>query len=266
MLFLQALLVYYDNVNHVFPGEFDHPHDVAVCPLTGRVMVADAGNSRIQILDAQLRHIKDIRQAGDSNTLSQPRGICINSKGDIIVSYAGANRVLVYDKTGSYTRDIVGPWRDPTGIAVDGDDKLYVCDYGTSSIKVIGNDGKIIRTFRAEETTGGRFTSSPFYITVYGDQVVVSTADGLVYLFTLEGIFIKQLKSGVVWKATGLAAGPSGELIIVDSRGPLIVMREGRVVSRVGKWGGDKPWVMKLHEGVAVTKTGQAVVANIVYA
>ena len=263
MLFLQALLVYYDNVNHVFPGEFNLPCDVAVCPLTGRMMVVDTGNSRIQILDNQLKHIKNISKAGKGKTLSRPRGICINSKGDIIVSDAGANRVLVYDKTGSYTRDIVGPWSEPWGIVVDGDDKLYVCDRDTSSIKVIGKDGKMIRTFRVG-TTAGRSVSKPLYITVYGDQVVVSTDGGRVYFFTLEGVFIKQLESCVVDTARGLAVAPSGELIIVDARGPLTVMREGRVVSRVGERG-YKPWMLKWPQGVAVTKTGQAVVANWVH-
>ena len=38
-------------------------------------------------------------------------------------------------------------------------------------------------------------------------------------------------------------------------------MREGRVVSRVGEWG-LKPWMLFVPQGVAVTKTGQAVVAN----
>ena len=254
--------LHYDNVNHVFPGEFRYPREVAVCPLTGRVMVADTDNERIQILDNQLSHIKDIRQDGDGNALSWPVCICINSKGDIIVSDSEADRVLVYDKTGSYTRDIVGPWRDPSGIAVDGDDKLYVCDRGTRSIKVISIDGKIIRTFRVDVTTAGRFDSIPRYITVYGDQVVVSTAGGHVIFFTLEGTFIKELESGVVKLPRGLDVGPSGELIIVDYIGPLTVMREGRVVSRVGECGTES-WKLSGPQGVAVTKTGQAVVANL---
>ena len=221
--------------------------------------MTDSG--RIQILDDQLSHIKDIRDAGGGKTLSRPRGICINSKGDSIVSDYRANRVLVYDKTGSYTSDIVGPWSEPWGIAVDSDDRLYVCDGDTYSIKVIGKDGKIIRTFGREGTTAGRYDSKPLYVAVHGDQVVVSADGGRVFFFTLEGAFIKELESGIVKMARGLAAGPSGELIIVDDKGPLTVMREGRVVSRVGQCG-DEPWMLKLPMGVAVTKTGQAVVAN----
>ena len=238
-----------------------YPRDVAVCPLTGRVMVADTGNRRIQILDDQLKHIKDITQDGDGNKLSRPVCICINSKGDIIVSDSRTHRVLVYDTTGSYTCDVVGPWWEPRGIAVDSDDKLYVCDAGTYSIKVIGIDGNIIRTFRVDVTTVGRCDSKPLHITVYGEEVVVSTAGGRVLFFTLEGAFIKELESGIVKWAIGLAVGPSGELIIVDYTGPLTVMREGRVVSRVGECV-DEPWMVNWPEGVAVTKTGQAVVAS----
>ena len=189
-------------------------------------MVADTDNGRIQILDNQLKHIKDITQDGDSKTLSRPVCICFNSKGDIIVSHTAANRVLVYDNTGSYTRDIVGPWRDPWGIAVDGDDKMYICDRDTYNIVVIANDGKIIRSFRVDVTTAGRFDSKPLHIAVCGDQVVVSAAGGHVLFFTLEGAFIKELESDVVKWARGLAVGPSGELIIVDDKGPLTGMRE----------------------------------------
>ena len=261
-MYPRDVAVFYDNVNHVFPGEFRYPRDVAVCPLTGRVMVADADNRRIQILDNQLKHIKDITQDGDGKTLSRPAGVCFNSKGDIIVSDTAANRVLVYDTTGSYTRDIVGPWHDPWGIAVDSDDKLYVCDRDSSDINVIGKDGKRIRTFRLEGTTSGRFVSAPFHVTVHGDELVVSAAGGRVLFFTVEGVFIKELESGVVKWARGLDVGPSGELIIVDDEGLLTVMREGRVVSRLGECG-DEPWKLNWPQGVAVTKTGQAVVANM---
>ena len=225
-------------------------------------MVADTYNRRIQILDNKLNHIKDITHAGDGQVLSQPVGICINSKGDIIISDYSAHRVLVYDKTGLYKRDIPGPWRGPDGIAVDNDDTLYICEQDAYRIKVIGKDGGTIRTFGEEGTTAGRFHGYPQFITVYGDQLVISdTTTGRVYHFTMRGEFIRNMESGIVKEATGLTVSPAGDLIIVDEQGEVVVVRDGRVVCRVGETGGES-WHLDLPHGVAVTSTGQVVVAN----
>ena len=224
-------------------------------------MIADYANRRIQILDHQLNHIKDITQAGDGQALSRPIGICINSKGDIIISDYSAHRVLVYDKTGLYKRDIPGPWRGPWGIAVDNDDTLYICEALAGRIKVIGKDGGTIRTFGEKGTTAGRFDGNPWYITVYGDTLVISDATGRVYHFTMRGEFIKNMESGIVKKASGLTVSPAGDLIIVDEKGEVVVVRDGRVVCRVGETGGES-WHLDRPLGVEVTNTGQVVVAN----
>ena len=54
---------------------------------------------------------------------------------------------------------------------------------------------------------------------------------------------------------------PAGDLIIVDDAGPVTVVRDGRVVCRVGETGGES-WHLSGPEGVAVTSTGQVVVVN----
>ena len=226
------------------------------------MMVADSLNNRIQILDNQLNHIKDITQAGDGQSLSEPRGICINSNGDIIITDYSANRVLVYDKTGLYKRDIPGPWGGPRGIAVDNDDTLYICDYDTCRINVIDKDRGTMRTFGEQGTTAGRFHSEPLFITVYGDKLVISDNTGRVYHFTMRGEFIKNMESGMVKKARGMTVSPAGDLIIVDREGEVVVVRDGsRVVCRVGETGAES-WHLAQPQGVAVTTTGQIVVAN----
>ena len=127
---------------------------------------------------------------------------------------------------------------------------------------MIGKDGGTIRTFGEEGTTAGRFHGNPCYITVYGDQLVISDATGRVYHFTMRGEFIKNMESGIVKRATGLTVSPAGDLIIVDYKGEVVVVRDGRVVCRVGETGGES-WHLYEPQGVAVTSTGQVVVANL---
>ena len=224
-------------------------------------MVTDRVNSRVQILDNKLQHIKDITHAGDGKALCHPAGICINNDGDIIISDHIANRVLVYDKTGSHKRDIPGPWYRPLGVTVDDDGLLYVCDTDTYSVKVIDKGCNMIRTIGGRGTSPGTFTNPPDYITVHGDQLVVSDGRGRVNYFTKTGEFINTLKSGVVKKARGMTVSPAGDLIIVDYDGPVTVVRDGRVVCRVGETRGES-WQLNRPEGIAVTSTGQVVVVN----
>ena len=251
-------LVYYINASRVSPGEFNYPYDVAICRDTGRVMVADFGNSRIQILDSDLKHIKDITHDGEGNALLRPVGICISNNGDIITSDLALNRVLVYDKTGSYKRDIPGPWDSPWGVTVDDEGLLYVCDRGTHTVKVISKGCNIVRTIGGRGTSPGSFMD-PMHITVHGDELVVSDDRCRVLYFTKSGEFIKTLESGIVKKAISLTVSPAGDLIIVDEE--VVVVRDGRVLCRVGETGGES-WHLYEPQGVAVTNTGQVVVAN----
>ena len=251
----------YNNVNHVFPVEFNFPRDVAICRDTGRVMVADTFNSRIQILDNKFQHIKDITHDGDGRALSGPACICINNNGDIIISDYIANRVLVYDKTGLYKIHIPGPWCYPWGVTVDDDGLLYVCDIGTCSVKVIDKGCNIIQTINNYNTSPGSFTSPPYYIKVHGDHLLVSDSGGRVYYLTKSGEVIKTLALGIVKRARGMTVNQAGDLIIVDEEGPVTVVRDGRVMCRVGETAGES-WHLSRPGGVAVTSTGQVVVAN----
>ena len=252
--------LYDNNINHIFPGEFNRPCDVAICRDTGRVMVTDIDNSRIQILDNQLKHIQDITRDGDGNALSGPARVCMNNEGDMIISDHGSNRVLVYDKMDLYSRDLPGPWSGPAGIAVDADDHIYICDTKKYSIKVLDKDGKVIRTFGSQGKSPGSFSNKPCNIIVFGDQLVISDTGGRICYFTKNGEFIKNLESGIV-KASGLTVSPTGDLIMVDMEGEVVVLRDGRAVCRVGETGGES-WHLVKPSGVAVTNTGQIVVAN----
>ena len=227
--------LYNNNINHIFPGEFNRPCDVAICPRTGRVMVADPSNSRIQILDHQLKHIQDITRDGDGKALSRPTRICMNNHGDVIISDYRSNRVLVYDKTDLYSRELPGPWSGPAGIAVDADDNIYICDTQKYRIKVLDKDGKVIRTFGSQGKSPGRFSNQPLNITVFGDQLVISDNGGRIYYFTKSGEFIKNLEPGIVNAASALTVSPAGDLIIVDYEGEVVVLRDGMAVCRVGR-------------------------------
>ena len=248
----------------ILTGEFKCPTDIAVCPATDRVVVTDQGNKRVQMFDASLKHIMNIEKDGNGKQLKFPWGVAVNHAGEIIVSDMEANTVSVYNQNGSHSRQLPGPWNSPGGIAVDTNDDLYVCD--GDSIKVINKAGEIIRTINCRDTG---FTSLPWFITVYKDHLLVSDGGGNIHQLTKSGSYVKKLDVANVQIARGLAVTVAQDLIIVDRAGSIRIFAGDETVSVIGdetrdeiEDRGSKPWQLNYPLGVAVTRSGQIIVAN----
>ena len=187
-----------------------------------------------------------------------PLYVAVNSGGEIIVSDYGLDRVIVYDTYVDYSRDLLwGSWDKPGRIAVDGDDTVYIVN-GAGTIKVINKDGHKLRTIPYGRSTANDVFSC---ITIYKNQLIVCDT-GLLYQVDEMGSSSSSLpKLDYVHLPIGLAVDHSGDLVIVDYEGSVTVFRDGGVVRHVGEQG-QEPWQLGGPCGVAVTKTGEIVVAN----
>ena len=243
-------------------GEFLTPKDVAVCPVTGRIVVADLDNKRIQVLDTDFNHVMVIKQAGQKRHLERPAHVAVNTKGEIIVSDYSINRVLVYKKSGTYSRDLLeGRWYTPGGIAVDRFDTLYIVNGRTGTIKVINKEGLELRTILYGKRSVMHMLAVTLNscITIHTNQLIV--CDTKCQLYQVDKMGLSCTNLDYVHSARGLAVDHAGDLVIVDKTEPVTVFRDGRVVRYVGKHG-QEPWQLDNPRGVAVTKTGEIVVAN----
>ena len=229
--------------------------------MTGHVVVADPGNHRVQVLDAEFRHIFNINKDGSGRDLKWPGRVAVNKSGEIIISDYNANTVSVYSQTGSYSRQLPGPWNNPRGIAVDADDTIYVCDSGSKTIKVLDRADRIIRTFGGRGTQPGQFQDIPCFISVFNGSIVVSDDAGKIYQFTKSGSYIRQMDVVNVRVASGLTVTADNDLVIVDRQGLVRVVRGEQTISVIGERGLE-PWQLHHPAGVAVSKTGQIIVAN----
>ena len=232
-----------------------------MCPVTGHVVVVDPDNSRVQVLDAEFKHIFNINKDGSGRNLRCPWGVAVNKSGEIIVADVQAHTVYIYSQTGSYSRKLPGPWNKPCGIAVDSDDTIYVCDSGSCAIKVLNRAGKIIRTFGRRGDKPGQFQNEPWFITVYKDSIAVSDLAGKIHQFTKSGSCIMKMDVDNVRGATGLAVTSANDLVIADDNGPMRAVRGEQTVSVIGEQG-FAPWQLHDPQGVTVSKTGQIIVAN----
>ena len=223
--------------------------------------MADPGNHLVQVLDAEFKHIFNINKNGSGRELRWPDRVAVNKSGEILISDYTANTVSVYSQTGSYSRQLPGPWNKPSGISVDSDDTIYVCDGGSYTVKVLGRAGQIIRTFGGHGTQPGQFHDIPWFITVYKESIVVSDVAGKIHQFTKSGSYIRQMDVNNVRDASGLTVTADNDLAIAYIQGPMRMVRGEQTVSVIGERGSE-PWQLNHPLGVAVSKTGQIIMAN----
>ncbi len=122
-------------------GELNFPCAIWAGP--DLVWVADAGNQRVQGLDAQGAAEVIIGRAGDApGDLALPKGVAVDSDGHIYIVDARFENVQVFDRQGRllivFGREGQGPaefWL-PGGIHIDAHDRIWICDSFNRRIQV----------------------------------------------------------------------------------------------------------------------------------
>lgn len=180
------------------PGQFSFPRAVAVDG-QGRVYVADSGNNRVQVFNADGSFV---RQFGSTCKLDTREGC------------QGDGR---------------GQFNEPWGIAVDGDGNVYVADTWNHRVQKFDQDGNFVTMWGVFESTGGEL-GKPFAF--YGPRQVAVGQDGKIYVmdtgnkrvqaFNPDGSFFTQFGGGGVVEGrfdepTGLAQDATGAWYIADA-------------------------------------------------
>ncbi|MEW6182841.1 MAG: 6-bladed beta-propeller [Bacillota bacterium] len=126
-------------------GDFYYPNGLAVAP-DGRILVADTNNSRVQVFDAKGKFLEmwTGNIAKQEGFFASPSSITLDKKGNAYVADPLCQRVSILDPKGKlvYASQEVGPPDNkdslalPTGVWVDGKQRLYVADYGNSRVVI----------------------------------------------------------------------------------------------------------------------------------
>ncbi|HNP69820.1 MAG TPA: TIGR03663 family protein [Kouleothrix sp.] len=242
------------------PGQFNEPRGVAV-DAQGNIYVADTWNARVVKLDASGKFVKswgtgndigngrsammtDGTEAGNNAAplgFYGPRGVAIDSKGNIYIADTGNKRVVVTDSEGTYLYqwghggNEPGAFNEPIGIAIDAQDDVYVADTWNGRVQVFGRDesGKVIATPKATWRVQG------WQPNTYDDPFIAAGADGQVFVSvpsrnqvlyaTIAGEQLlrwggKGSDFASLTLPSGVAVSAKGEVYVVD-RGNNRVMR-----------------------------------------
>ncbi|RME44332.1 MAG: hypothetical protein D6796_11925 [Caldilineae bacterium] len=166
---LPATLVW--GHNGVAEGQFAAPRAVAVSP-QGQVYVADSGNHRIQVFDANGEFLKawgGVEGPGPGE-LTEPWGIAVGDDGRIYVADTWNHRIQVFDEDGNFLSQFgafadtqgdanaaPGAFWGPRDILIAPDGNLYVADTGNKRIQKFTPDGEFLGAWGGGGVVPGRF-------------------------------------------------------------------------------------------------------------
>lgn len=126
----------------VGPGQLNFPTH-ACLDGSGRLLVTDSLNFRVQGFDRLGRYMFHIGKAGDaSGHVAVPKGVGVDSFGHIYVVDSYFSTVQIFDSEGRFLLSFGGPGRAasdfqvPSGLTIDGHNRIYVCDSHNGRVQV----------------------------------------------------------------------------------------------------------------------------------
>ena len=128
--------------------------------------------------------------------IKKPWGVAINSKGELIVTEHDGN-VLFLNRFGALIREIKR--RDHkfeflSGVAVDGEDNVYVVDYSLNTLFKFDQNGKLMKKIGGRKGCGPGEFNKPRGLTFAKGQLYVCDYDNnRVQVLTSELYFVKEI-------------------------------------------------------------------------
>ena len=165
----------------------------------GKIAVTDRKNKCVKIYS----HEGELVGSWGAGMFDNPVGIAIQSNGNYIITDVDRHMVSVHRSDGSLLTQF-GTWgsgdyqfNNPSYVALDKDDKIYVSDNCNNCVKIFDAKGVFLRKFSISSSKQPNQTRRPQGITVAnnGNIIVVERDNHRITLYSPEGKFMQHLLS-----------------------------------------------------------------------
>ncbi|MGQ9681044.1 MAG: LamG-like jellyroll fold domain-containing protein [Anaerolineae bacterium] len=163
-----------------------------------RLLVADAGNHRLQAWDAWGDPVGAFGSLGSGpGQFIWPQGLAVSPSGDVVVADLGNNRLQVLSFDGRQWAHIrsIGPVSQPRGVDVDRQGRIVVAATGESRVRVYGPTGNPVASYEAPNDGSVGSFLWPEGVAVDAEGSIVVADTGRARVVTLRGV----LKSHQCW-------------------------------------------------------------------
>jgi sugar lactone lactonase YvrE len=203
--------------------------------LKGSIYVVDKGNNRVVKLTSTGTYVTGWGGSGTTGgKFSSPNGIAVDKKGYVYVADTGNTRIQKFTSTGAYIRSwgakgleeyqgfLDGEFRQPIGVAVDGQNNVYVADRETPHIQKFTKDGGFITKWGSGGAQRGMFFfPAGAAVDGSGNVYAVDVGNHRIQKFDGEGRFLREIGSygtadGQFTIPTAMALDSADNIYVVD--------------------------------------------------
>ena len=205
--------------------------------------------------------------------VSQPWGVAINKRGEVVVAEGGGNCVSVFSPNGKKLRSFgrkgsgQGQFHWPCGVTVDGEGNILVADTSNNRIQKFTAEGQ----FLTAAVGNGPLLFSP-------TDIAFNTINNKVYVVDNENHHIQVLNSDLTFSSTfgkygngkgqfvdpwGIACDSTGKVYVADTANHRIQVftAEGKFIMTFGRRGQSRGELARPHY-VAVDTSGMVYVSE----
>jgi sugar lactone lactonase YvrE len=249
-------------------GRFNAPRGINVAA-DGSILVADAGNSRIQRFAEDGTFVSELGVPGEGQgQLEEPYAGALDSSGRTWVADRLNDRIQVFDAEGGFLEDWRGPepfFYGPRDVAIADDDTVFVLDQGRARVVRRPTEGPA-SDFGGLGAGDGQL-NDPTGLGVGGDIVAVADPrNGRIALFDLDGGFLRTIPVPEWLDAPGspdVAVSADGSTIVATipaANQVFIFDADGTRAGELAPTGDD---VLLEPTAVAIQADGTVLVANL---
>jgi DNA-binding beta-propeller fold protein YncE len=223
-------------------GQYDNPTALALFKDAfgvSTLVFADTNHHRIRSYTWNGMFIDKWGEEGDGpGEFLFPKGIAVNSRKEVVIADSGNHRIQVTTGSPDSLTELPGQFlfafgkrgggpgdfEEPSGVALDREDNIYVADSGNHRIQKFDAQGKWVASWGEKGQGPGQF-DRPLGLAIdpaRGWIYVVDTDNARVQKLDRNGKFLlawgrSGMKEGELYRPKGMAVGPDGSLYIADS-------------------------------------------------